>query len=195
MLHQCTGFPVACVVTLQTLHHRHSELSYKIRVFAIAFLRTAPSRIAGQVGIGGKHHETFPAGDISLGIPTDLLSLNLSDTLDERAVPCTPHAIGLWEDGGGQVVRHFLAIDGFYAIVARWTTKGQSVQTLIAACGRHSQTRCPQHGRHPHHLFVERQVFQKEFYTFVVFQFGVLKVVRLGTCCSLTEQHGNSNEK
>ena len=195
MLHQCAGFPVACIITLQTLHQRHSKLPYEIRVFAIALFRTAPSWIAGQVGIGRKHHETFPAGDISLRIPTDLLCLNLSDTLYERAVPRTPHAIGLWEDGSGQVVRYFLAIDGLHTIVARWTAKRQSVQALVATSDRHSQTRRPQHGRHPRHLFVERQVLQKEFYTFVVFQFCVLKVIRLGTCCGFAEQHGNSNEK
>ena len=147
MLHQRCGLPVSGIVALQTLHHGDGELSYQIGILTIAFLGTSPTRITRQIGIRCKHDETLAAGDITLGIPSHLLGLYLTDTTDERAVPRTTHTIGLRENGGGQVVWHLLAIDGLHAIVARRTSEGQSVQAFVTAGDRNTQARRTKHGR------------------------------------------------
>lgn len=99
MLHQSGRFPVARIVTLQSLDFCHRQFGDKKGVLAEGLLRASPARVTRKVGVRSPYDESFPVDARMLGIIARLLGNLRGNPADEVTVPGLPQPVSLREDG------------------------------------------------------------------------------------------------
>ena len=112
------------MIALKTTHHRHRELRRQIGILAKTLLRPAPSGVTRQVGIRGIDDQTLATCFRPPDIVAGLLGLDVTHPTYGLTVPRAAHAIGLGENGGGQVVGHLAAIYGLSSVVGSRSAEG-----------------------------------------------------------------------
>ena len=103
MLHEGGTAPVAGVVSLDSLHLGGDKFTHKVRILAEALLRTAPARVAGQIGVRSPENEGLMG--IVLGIEAGLMRHDVTHEESHFAVPGLADAVGLRERGAVCIFR------------------------------------------------------------------------------------------